>query len=63
MLDEEICVVGCGAVGSIFAAHLARLEEVEVFAYDVGRSTWTPSARRACGFPARRISRRRLHAT
>jgi 2-dehydropantoate 2-reductase len=31
----RICIVGCGAVGSIFAAHLARLDDVEVFAYDV----------------------------
>ena len=33
----RVCVVGCGAVGSLFAAHLARLEEVEVFAYDLDR--------------------------
>lgn len=31
----RICIVGCGAVGSIFAAHLARLDDVEVFALDV----------------------------
>lgn len=31
----KICAVGCGAVGSLFAAHLARLEDVEVYAYDV----------------------------
>jgi 2-dehydropantoate 2-reductase len=31
----KICVVGCGAVGSLFAAHLAKAEEAEVFAYDV----------------------------
>jgi 2-dehydropantoate 2-reductase len=31
----KICVVGCGAIGSIFAAHLARLDGVEVYAYDV----------------------------
>ena len=30
----RVCVVGCGAVGSIFAANLARLEDVEVWAYD-----------------------------
>ena len=30
----RICIVGCGAVGSLFAANLARLEEVEVWAYD-----------------------------
>ena len=33
----KICVIGCGAVGSIFAAHLAKAGEAEVWAYDV----WT----------------------
>ncbi|HVP42251.1 MAG TPA: 2-dehydropantoate 2-reductase [Terriglobales bacterium] len=33
----RICVVGCGAVGSLFAAHLARLDGVEVWAYDVSQ--------------------------
>lgn len=31
----RVCVVGCGAVGSLFAAHLATLPDVEVWAYDV----------------------------
>jgi len=31
----RICVVGCGAVGSLFAAHLACAGEAEVWAYDV----------------------------
>jgi 2-dehydropantoate 2-reductase len=31
----KICVLGCGAVGSLFAAHLAKAGEAEVFAYDV----------------------------
>ena len=34
----KVCVVGCGAVGSLFAAHLGRLEDVEVWAYDVSRA-------------------------
>ncbi|HEV2022641.1 MAG TPA: ketopantoate reductase family protein [Terriglobales bacterium] len=33
----KICVIGCGAVGSLFAAHLARAAEAEVFAYDLAR--------------------------
>ncbi|HXP47278.1 MAG TPA: ketopantoate reductase family protein [Terriglobales bacterium] len=33
----RICIIGCGAVGGIFAAHLARVEGVEVWAYDVNR--------------------------
>jgi 2-dehydropantoate 2-reductase len=31
----RICVIGCGAVGSLFAAHLAKAGEAEVWAYDV----------------------------
>jgi 2-dehydropantoate 2-reductase len=31
-------VVGCGAVGSLFAANLAQLDDVEVWAYDVSRA-------------------------
>ena len=31
----KILIVGCGAVGSLFAAHLAKAEETEVWAYDV----------------------------
>jgi 2-dehydropantoate 2-reductase len=30
-------VVGCGALGSIFAANLAQLEDVEVWAYDLAQ--------------------------
>jgi 2-dehydropantoate 2-reductase len=33
----RICVIGCGAVGSIFAAHLARKGEAEIYAYDVAK--------------------------
>jgi 2-dehydropantoate 2-reductase len=31
----KICVVGCGAVGSLFAANLALLDDVEVWAFDL----------------------------
>lgn len=30
----KVCIVGCGAIGSLFAAHLARLDDVEVWAFD-----------------------------
>jgi 2-dehydropantoate 2-reductase len=33
----RIAVVGCGAVGSLFAANLAQLDDVEVWAYDLFR--------------------------
>lgn len=31
----RVAIVGCGAVGSLFAAHLAHLDGVEVWAYDL----------------------------
>jgi 2-dehydropantoate 2-reductase len=33
----RVCVVGCGAVGSLFAANLATLDDVEVWAFDLAR--------------------------
>jgi len=37
IMAAKICVVGCGALGSVIAAHLARLDDVEVYAYDIWR--------------------------
>ncbi len=34
----RVCVVGCGAVGSLFAANLAQLDDVDVWAYDVSQA-------------------------
>ena len=31
----NVCVVGCGAVGALFAANLAQLDDVDVWAFDV----------------------------
>ena len=31
----RVCIVGCGAVGSLFAANLATLDDVEVWAFDL----------------------------
>ena len=31
----RICIVGCGAIGGLYAAHLAQLPELEVWAFDV----------------------------
>ncbi len=36
--EVRVCVVGCGAVGSLFAANLAQLDDVEVWAYDLDRA-------------------------
>ena len=33
----RICIVGCGAVGSLFAANLAQLDDVDVWGYDASR--------------------------
>ncbi len=33
----RVCIIGCGAVGSLFAAHLGRAGEAEVWAYDLWR--------------------------
>jgi 2-dehydropantoate 2-reductase len=33
----RLCIVGCGAVGSLFAANLAQLDDVEVWAYDLNQ--------------------------
>lgn len=37
MSGTRVCVVGCGAIGSLVAAHLGRLDEVEVWAFDVAQ--------------------------
>ena len=34
----RVCVVGCGAVGTLFAANLATLDDVEVWAFDLNES-------------------------
>jgi 2-dehydropantoate 2-reductase len=42
----RVCVVGCGAVGSLFAANLATLDDVEVWAYDLDRAHVTATNER-----------------
>src|ERR1700676_5709741 len=59
----KVCVIGCGAVGSIFAAHLAKAGEVEVWAYDLWKDhidAINANGRRMSG--AAEITTR-LHAT
>lgn len=34
----RICIVGCGAVGSLFAANLAQLDDAEVWAFDAAQA-------------------------
>ena len=35
---KKVLIVGCGAIGSLFAAHLAKGGEVEVYAFDVAQA-------------------------
>jgi len=30
---RKVCIVGCGAIGSLYAAHLAQLKDIEVYAF------------------------------
>ena len=34
---KKVLIVGCGAIGSLFAAHLAKGGEVEVYAFDASQ--------------------------
>ncbi|UCG73924.1 MAG: 2-dehydropantoate 2-reductase [Chromatiales bacterium] len=34
----KVCIVGCGAIGSLFAAYLAQRDDVEVWAYDLDQA-------------------------
>jgi 2-dehydropantoate 2-reductase len=34
----RVAIVGCGAIGSLFAAHLAQAGRCEVWAYDLDRA-------------------------
>ncbi len=34
----RICIVGCGAIGGLYAGHLAQLPDLEVWTYDVSRA-------------------------
>lgn len=38
LMATKICVVGCGALGSVIATHLARLEDIELHVYEVSEA-------------------------
>ena len=60
----RVCVVGCGAVGSLFAANLATLDDVEVWAYDaVAGARRRDQPRRAAARRRRRGALARVRAT
>ena len=33
----RVCIIGCGAIGGLYAAHLARLDDIEVWAFDLAQ--------------------------
>ena len=62
-MSVKICIVGCGAIGSIFGAHLARLEDVEVHAYDVFEAHMRAIQERGLRISGAADFTARLHAT
>jgi 2-dehydropantoate 2-reductase len=62
-MKVKICIVGCGAIGSIFGAHLARLEDVEVHAYDVSKGQTRAITERGLRISGAADFTARLHAT
>src|SRR5260370_4747599 len=62
-MSVKICIVGCGAIGSIFGAHLARLSDVEVYAYDVSQEHTRAINERGLRISGAADFTSRLHAT
>jgi 2-dehydropantoate 2-reductase len=62
-MSVKVCIVGCGAIGSLFAAHLARLEDVEVHAYDVSKDHTRAINERGLRISGAAEFTARLHAT
>lgn len=62
-MSVKICIVGCGAIGSIFGAHLARLEGIEVHAYDVWKEHMRAINERGLRVSGAAEFSARLHAT
>jgi len=62
-MSVKICIVGCGAIGSIFGAHLARLEDIEVHAYDIWKGHTQAINERGLRISGAADFTVRLHAT
>jgi 2-dehydropantoate 2-reductase len=62
-MSVKICIVGCGAIGSIFGAHLACLEDVEVHAYDVSKEHMRAISERGLRISGAADFTVKLHAT
>jgi 2-dehydropantoate 2-reductase len=59
----RICIVGCGAVGSLFAANLATLDDVEVWAFDLNQAHVDAIERDGLTLSGAGDVHARLHAT
>jgi 2-dehydropantoate 2-reductase len=59
----RICIIGCGAVGSLFAAHLAKAGEVEVWAHDLWKEHIEAIRRHGLRLSGAADFTARLHAT
>src|SRR5260370_20843552 len=59
----RICVIGCGAVGSRFAAHLAKAGEGEIWAYDVWKDHVEAMHKNGLRISGAAEMTARLHAT
>ena len=62
-MSVKVCIVGCGAIGSIFGAHLARLDDVEVHAYDVWKEHTQAISQRGLQISGAANFASKLHAT
>lgn len=62
-MKVKICIVGCGTIGSIFGAHLARLEDVEAHAYDVSKEHTRAITERGLRISGAADFTAQLHAT
>jgi len=59
----RICIVGCGAIGSLFAGHLAQVEDLEVWGYDVSTAHVEAINARGLRITGRAELTGRFHAT
>jgi len=59
----KVCIVGCGAIGSVIGAHLARLADVEVHAYDTSADQIRAMRERGLRISGAAEFTARIHAT
>ena len=62
-MSVRICIVGCGALGGVIAAHLTRLDDAEVYAYDVSREHMLAIRERGLRISGAAEFTTKLHAT